>query len=195
MFHCFLRWWKKSGGLNPLRLVVYLISLFTTGCLTSQVVGNGISSINSVPKNWNIFISRIFLPSNYLGSKSDLNRYPATPPMAFRKTWHASFTNPGEGNHFFKVFLHLSQTGTTIFSRKKWVADPQYPVLLWVKWCFSTPTSMLRLSPSMVAFPHGSTSFVRFSRAKCEFWFVLQVYAKMRNHVTFQITIITYMEC
>ena len=75
VFHCFLRWWKKSGGLNQLRLVVDLISLFTR-CLTSQVVGKGISSINSVPKNWSIFISRLFCRQRYLGSKSDPNRYP-----------------------------------------------------------------------------------------------------------------------
>ena len=121
---------------------------------------------------------------------------PQPPPMAFRKTWHASFTGaPVKETILSRCFFHLSQTGTTIFSRKKWVRDPKYPILLWVEWCFSTPTSMLRLSPSMVAFPHGSTSFVRFSRAKCEFWLVLQVYANMRNHVTFQITIFTYMIC
>ena len=121
---------------------------------------------------------------------------PQPPPMAFRKIWHASFTNPGEGNHSFKVFFSsVPNRNHHFFPKKKRVANPKYPVLLWVKWCFSTPTSMLRLSPSMVAFPHGSTSFVRFPRAKCEFWLVLQVFAKMRNHVTFQITIITYMIC
>ena len=137
-----------------------------------------------------------FCHQSYLESKSDLNRYPATPPrwLSVKHGTQVSPT-PVKETILSRCFFHLSQTGTTIFFRKKWVAHPKYPVLLLGKMMFFHPNKHAKAITQHGRFPPWLNIFCEIFQAKCEFWLVLQVYAKMRNHVTFQITIITYMIC